>query len=52
MSARRFVVGGVERLARLGAAGPAPARPSDVETTEPMKLHPTMDEDGVIHYDD
>ncbi|EPH45373.1 DUF5954 family protein [Streptomyces aurantiacus] len=42
----------VERMVRLGPDGPEPARPSDVETTEPMKLHPTMDEDGVIHYDD
>ncbi|MFD5700166.1 DUF5954 family protein [Streptomyces lasiicapitis] len=49
---RCFRVCRVERMVRLGADGPEPARPSDVETTEPMKLHPTMDEDGVIHYDD
>ncbi|MFD9908914.1 DUF5954 family protein [Streptomyces sp. NPDC059063] len=42
----------VERMVRVGPGGPEPARPSDVETTEPMKLHPTMDEDGTIHYDD
>ncbi|KUF16901.1 MULTISPECIES: DUF5954 family protein [Streptomyces] len=48
---RCFRVCRVERMVRIGADGPEAARPSDVETTEPMKLHPTMDEDGVIHYD-
>ncbi|QDQ10055.1 DUF5954 family protein [Streptomyces spectabilis] len=42
----------VERMVRVGPDGPEPARPSDVETTEPMKLHPTMDEHGAIRYDD
>ncbi|WJV50380.1 DUF5954 family protein [Streptomyces flavofungini] len=49
---RCFRICRVERMVRMGADGPESARPSDMETTEPMKLHPTMDEDGVIHYDE
>ncbi|WP_263166607.1 DUF5954 family protein [Streptomyces sp. SCSIO ZS0520] len=40
----------VERLVRVGGDGPEPPRASDVETSEPMALHPKMDEDGTIHF--
>ncbi|MBJ3810772.1 DUF5954 family protein [Streptomyces flavofungini] len=49
---RCFRICRVERMVRIGTDGPESARPSDMETTEPMKLHPTMDADGVIHYDE
>ncbi|MGA4843454.1 DUF5954 family protein [Streptomyces sp. G45] len=49
---RCFRICRVERMMRVGPDGPEPARPSDQQTTGPMKLHPTMDEDGTIHYDD
>ncbi|MEU2564425.1 DUF5954 family protein [Streptomyces longispororuber] len=45
-----FRVCRVERMVRVGPGGPEPARPSDIETTEPMRLHPRMDEDGVVHF--
>ncbi|WP_030778110.1 DUF5954 family protein [Streptomyces sp. NRRL S-920] len=41
-----------ERLVRVGPDGPEPPRPSDVDSYGPMKMHPTMDEDGTLHYDD
>ncbi|MFI2615017.1 DUF5954 family protein [Streptomyces sp. NPDC018584] len=41
-----------ERLVRCGPDGPEPPRPSDVDSYGPMKMHPTMDEDGTLHYDD
>ncbi|MFJ6569234.1 DUF5954 family protein [Streptomyces sp. NPDC091292] len=42
----------IERLARSGPDGPEPPRPSDRDQYEPMKMHPTMDEDGTLHHDD
>ncbi|BAU86046.1 hypothetical protein SLA_5164 [Streptomyces laurentii] len=48
---RLFHVCRTERMIRFGAEGPEGPRPSDVDDTEPMKMHPTMDEHGVIHYD-
>ena len=42
----------VERLVRTGPDGPEPPRPSDPEDNPPMRLHPTMDEDGTIHPDE
>ncbi|MER6121327.1 DUF5954 family protein [Streptomyces sp. NPDC001795] len=41
----------VERLLRMGPDGPEPPRPSDIDEYGPMKLHPTMDEDGNLTYD-
>lgn len=42
----------VERMIRFGPDGPEPPRPSDVDEYGPMKLHPTMHEDGSLHYGD
>ncbi|KPI10600.1 hypothetical protein OK074_3131 [Actinobacteria bacterium OK074] len=42
----------VERLMRSGPDGPEPPRPSDRDDQGPMKMHPTMDEHGTLHYDD
>ncbi|MGV9885205.1 DUF5954 family protein [Streptomyces sp. NPDC003006] len=41
-----------ERLVRVGPDGPERPRPSDLDSYGPMKMHPTMDEDGTLHYDD
>ncbi|AZM56415.1 hypothetical protein DMA15_30720 [Streptomyces sp. WAC 01529] len=41
-----------ERLVRVGPDGPEPPRPSDVDSYGPMKMHPTMDEDGRLLPDD
>ncbi|KPI17623.1 hypothetical protein OK074_1644 [Actinobacteria bacterium OK074] len=40
----------VERLMRSGPDGPEPPRPSDHDDQGPMKMHPTMDEHGTLHY--
>ncbi|MFH9608024.1 DUF5954 family protein [Streptomyces sp. NPDC017448] len=45
---RRFDVVRVERMVRIGPDGPETPRPSDVDEYEPSKLHPTMDEHGVV----
>ncbi|GAA5045500.1 DUF5954 family protein [Streptomyces similanensis] len=45
---RSFRICRVERMVRTGPDGPEPARPSDVDEYGPMKMHPTMDEDGTI----
>ncbi|QKW07237.1 hypothetical protein HUT18_13385 [Streptomyces sp. NA04227] len=42
----------IERLVRVGPDGPETPRPSDQDSYGPMKMHPTMDEDGTIHYDE
>ncbi|CAM5680807.1 DUF5954 family protein [Streptomyces aurantiogriseus] len=49
---RLFRVCRVERLVRLGPDGPEPPRPSDVDDYGPMKLHPTLLEDGTVLHDD
>ncbi|MFC0601792.1 DUF5954 family protein [Streptomyces palmae] len=41
----------IERLVRCGPDGPEPARASDADEYGPMKMHPSMDEDGTLHYD-
>jgi hypothetical protein len=41
----------IERLVRTGPDGPEPPRRSDHDEYGPMKLHPTMDEDGTLHHD-
>ncbi|MEV7089976.1 DUF5954 family protein [Streptomyces sp. NPDC093085] len=48
----RFRICRIERLMRTGPDGPEPPRPSDRDAYEPMKMHPTMDEDGNLDYDD
>ncbi|MFJ7999538.1 DUF5954 family protein [Streptomyces sp. NPDC096310] len=47
-----FRVCRIERLLRTGPDGPEPPRPSDRDVDGPSKMHPTMDEDGILHYDD
>ncbi|MER7399030.1 DUF5954 family protein [Streptomyces sp. NPDC000151] len=49
---RLFRVCRIERLVRWGPDGPEPPRPSDqANDYEPMKIHPTMDDDGTVHHD-
>ncbi|MGW1272506.1 DUF5954 family protein [Streptomyces sp. NPDC002491] len=49
---RVFRVCRVERMIRLGPDGPEPPRPSDVDEYGPMKLHPTLCEDGTVRFND
>jgi hypothetical protein len=48
---RVFRICRVERLLRMGPEGPETPRPSDIDEYGPMKMHPTMDEDGTITYE-
>jgi hypothetical protein len=48
---RFFRICRIERLVRFGPDGPEMPRPSDLDDYGPMKMHPTMDEDGTIHHD-
>jgi hypothetical protein len=48
---RLFRICRVGRLLRMGPDGPETPRPSDVDEYGPMKIHPTMDEDGTITYE-
>ncbi|WAZ24916.1 DUF5954 family protein [Streptomyces cinnabarinus] len=45
---RHFRLCRVERMLRMGPDGPEPARPSDHDEYGPIRLHPTMDENGKI----
>ncbi|MEU6143969.1 DUF5954 family protein [Streptomyces sp. NPDC047081] len=49
---RLFRICRVERMLRMGPDGPEPPRPSDVDEYGPMKMHPTMDEDGNLTHDE
>ncbi|GAA3786619.1 hypothetical protein GCM10022403_021700 [Streptomyces coacervatus] len=49
---RLFRICRVERVLRMGPDGPETPRPSDVDEYGPMKMHPTMDEDGTLTYDE
>ncbi|MEF9881054.1 DUF5954 family protein [Streptomyces sp. P9-A4] len=40
------------RLLRWGPDGPEGPRPSDINTQAPQALHPRLDEDGTVHFDD
>ncbi|WP_435972170.1 DUF5954 family protein [Streptomyces sp. Qhu_M48] len=40
------------RLLRWGPDGPEGPRPSDVSAHAPAALHPRLDEDGVVHFDE
>ncbi|MFB7512760.1 DUF5954 family protein [Streptomyces sp. NPDC056144] len=44
-----YRIGRSRRLLRWGPDGPEGPRPSDVNSQDPMAMHPHMDEDGVIH---
>ncbi|MFJ9584055.1 DUF5954 family protein [Streptomyces acidicola] len=48
---RLFRICRVERMLRMGADGPEQPRLSDVDEYGPMKMHPTMDEDGTLTYE-
>ncbi|MDN0197235.1 DUF5954 family protein [Streptomyces sp. S.PNR 29] len=48
---RLFRICRTERMLRMGPDGPEPPRPSDIDEYGPMKIHPTMDEDGTITYE-
>jgi hypothetical protein len=49
---RLFRICRVERMVRLGPDGPEPPRPSDLDDYGPMKLHPTLLEDGTVLHGD
>ncbi|KUO19224.1 DUF5954 family protein [Streptomyces dysideae] len=49
---REFRICRVERILRTGPDGPETPRPSDIDEYGPMKMHPTMDEDGNLTYDE
>lgn len=49
---RVFRICRVERLIRMGSDGPEPPRPSDVDEYGPMKIHPTLLEDGTVVFDE
>ncbi|MGC5396425.1 DUF5954 family protein [Streptomyces sp. DT20] len=40
------------RLLRWGPDGPEGPRPSDTNTQEPEVIHPRLDEDGVVHFEE
>ncbi|MEU6281928.1 DUF5954 family protein [Streptomyces sp. NPDC047028] len=48
---RVFRICRVQRMLRVGPDGPETPRPSDVDEYGPMKMHPTMHEDGTIVHD-
>lgn len=45
---RRFEIARIERMMRVGPAGPEGPRRSDIDEQRPTKIHPTMDEWGNI----
>ncbi|MGI5347617.1 DUF5954 family protein [Streptomyces sp. CA-250714] len=47
-----YRIGRTRRLLRWGPDGPEGPRPSDVNRHAPGPLHPVLDEDGNIHYED
>ncbi|MFF3739167.1 DUF5954 family protein [Streptomyces sp. NPDC002566] len=49
---RLFRICRVERMVRMGPDGPEPPRSSDLDDYGPMKLHPTLHEDGTVVHDD
>ncbi|MFB7272064.1 DUF5954 family protein [Streptomyces sp. NPDC056244] len=49
---RLFRICRIERAIRMGPDGPEPPRPTDQDQYTPEKIHPTMDLDGTLHYDD
>ncbi|MFJ3589208.1 MULTISPECIES: DUF5954 family protein [unclassified Streptomyces] len=40
------------RLLRWGPDGPEGPRPSDTNTQEPEVIHPRLDEDGIVHFEE
>ncbi|KUL23042.1 DUF5954 family protein [Streptomyces regalis] len=52
VAGRVFRVCRAERLLRMGPDGPETPRPSDVDEYGPMKIHPTLLEDGTVVFDE
>ncbi|MFI7409398.1 DUF5954 family protein [Streptomyces sp. NPDC049627] len=52
VAGRTFRICRVERMVRMGPDGPEPPRPSDVDEYGPMKIHPTLLEDGTVVFDE
>lgn len=52
VAGRRFQVCRVERMLRMGPDGPETPRPSDIDEYGPMKIHPTLLDDGTLIYDE
>ncbi|MEW2404234.1 DUF5954 family protein [Streptomyces sp. NPDC046862] len=48
---RLFRICRVERMLRTGPDGPEPPRTSDVDDYGPMKMHPTLNEDGTLTHE-
>jgi hypothetical protein len=48
---RCFHIVRTQTLVRIAPDGPEGPRPSDVDVDEPMRMHPPMDEHGVVTYD-
>ncbi|MFF9473908.1 DUF5954 family protein [Streptomyces roseolus] len=46
-----YRIGRSRRLLRWGPDGPEGPRPSDVASQAPAVLHPPLDEDGTVHFD-
>ncbi|NJQ15065.1 DUF5954 family protein [Streptomyces bohaiensis] len=49
---KEYAIARIGRLVRIGADGPEGPRPSDIDPHGPMRMHPRMDPDGALHYDD
>ncbi|RMI44165.1 hypothetical protein EBN88_05945 [Streptomyces triticirhizae] len=47
-----YRIGRIRRLLRWGPDGPEGPRPSDVSRHEPGSIHPVLDEDGNVHFED
>ncbi|MEU3223392.1 DUF5954 family protein [Streptomyces sp. NPDC006976] len=47
-----FRIARTRRLVRWGPDGPEGPRPSDVSMTTPIAMHPRLDEDGVVHFEE
>ncbi|WP_406066310.1 DUF5954 family protein [Streptomyces sp. NBC_01077] len=47
-----FRIARARRLLRWGSDGPEGPRPSDINTHAPRALHPRIDEDGTIHFEE
>ncbi len=52
VAGRVFRICRAERLLRVGPDGPETPRPSDVDEYGPMKIHPTLLDDGTVVHDE
>ncbi|MGC0421730.1 DUF5954 family protein [Embleya sp. AB8] len=49
---RHYLVVRIGRMVRVGTDGPEPPRPSDIDMHPPTRMHPSMDENGVITHEE